>query len=42
MLAADMKLAEGILCHAGGLQDHLVEGGVLAAGWLSMSCEVMM
>jgi hypothetical protein len=33
MFAADMKLAEGILCHAGRLQDHLVEGRVGAA-WL--------
>ncbi len=32
VLAADMELAVGILHRPRGLQDHLVEGGVLAAG----------
>ena len=31
VLAADVQLAEGILRHAGRLQDHLVEQRVLAA-----------
>ena len=28
MLAAQMDLAEAVLCHAGGLEQHLVERGV--------------
>ena len=32
MFAAQMDLAETVLCHAGGLQQHLVEWGVGSLG----------